>query len=862
MRANRLGFPGFLGTVALAAALGAGTARAATLPFTINFDCPAGAGDIGTYWISLPNNSPLKTAEALCGAIPNALEVAQKYPDSDYPQEPFETYTYDCVNHTCTAGAWDAFQSSPPPPESGCATSSCFCIDPGEGIQVKVSAPSSLVVTGSETSDPISMAPVGYRYLVSVPYETNMVTWEDLANAYSLHTFGVDRGTIQSLDPCTGVYTSVRAGTSAAVAALLVPGVAYSIISDFIPATITNPTNADHDSDGDGISDALDTCTDIDGDGFGDPGFPVNTCPTDNCPTIPNPGQLVPGDDPDKDGLGAPCDNCPTVFNPNQADSDHNGIGDPCDHPVHDLGISLYYDSFPSRTPCPNQPLMFCATYRNLGNFYETSAAARFTVATGSSFAPAGAPSLKNCGSTPTVATTNFGTTMRYDLVWNQAGGFLPGTECTICEAGTVTVSLNGFLVYSGIITLDGTHQDPITSPATSANTANQVVKVTCALDPNDLAVEPQGCGQPGLVRPGTPLKYTIRFQNLGNAPAHDVVVEDKLDPGLDLATFDILDSSHLVTSVTLDADHVLRWSFLGIDLPAAVDDEPGSHGFVSFTATPRADLPSGTEIHNSAGIYFDLNPAVVTNTVVNTVTSNPLPGGPGPDPEICNGIDDNCDGQVDEEPDASLSCASISLCDQPATCVAGKCVALPALDCSDTNACTDDTCDPFVGCVHTNNSAPCDDANPCTVGDTCSAGVCQPGSAPKDADADTHVDALCGGDDCNDADPLVWSAPVEVTGLLVGSGAPTEISWSDQAVSAGPGTSYDRVGGNLRLPSGGMDFGSVACFGSAAASPWDDAQPDPAAGSGYWYLVRARNSCGVGTYGSPARDASITACP
>ena len=33
-----------------------------------------------------------------------------------------------------------------------------------------------------------------------------------------------------------------------------------------------------------------DLCTDTDGDGYGNPGFP-NTCAEDNCPSVPNPNQ-------------------------------------------------------------------------------------------------------------------------------------------------------------------------------------------------------------------------------------------------------------------------------------------------------------------------------------------------------------------------------------------------------------------------------------------------------------------------------------------------------------------------------------------------------------------------------------------
>jgi len=64
---------------------------------------------------------------------------------------------------------------------------------------------------------------------------------------------------------------------------------------------VHNPDQEDYDEDGEG--DVCDTCTDKDGDGFGDPGFPENICALDNCPDTANPSQA----DADSDGVGDAC---------------------------------------------------------------------------------------------------------------------------------------------------------------------------------------------------------------------------------------------------------------------------------------------------------------------------------------------------------------------------------------------------------------------------------------------------------------------------------------------------------------------------------------------------------------------------
>ncbi|HEU5180145.1 MAG TPA: hypothetical protein VFW45_05100 [Candidatus Polarisedimenticolia bacterium] len=168
-------------------------------------------------------------------------------------------------------------------------------------------------------------------------------------------------------------------------------------------------------------------------------------------------------------------------------------------------------------------------------------------------------------------------------------------------------------------------------------------------------------------------------------------------------------------------------------------------------------------------------------------------------------------------------------------------------------------------GAVTTNatvsgNGGTCSDGNPCTVNDTCLSGICAAGPL-RDADGDGHVDAACGGNDCNDADASILKAPVEVSNLKVLTVSPSSLAWDSQAIAAGSGTLYDLVSGSL--PStGGIVFSPAACLQNSTTATFSDVRPVPAIQTGSWYLVRGRNSCGVATYGSTLRDASIPACP
>lgn len=145
------------------------------------------------------------------------------------------------------------------------------------------------------------------------------------------------------------------------------------------------------------------------------------------------------------------------------------------------------------------------------------------------------------------------------------------------------------------------------------------------------------------------------------------------------------------------------------------------------------------------------------------------------PSEEVCNGIDDDCDGLVDEVdcddgnpctddscvaeegcvnlPLDNVECLDGDACTQVDRCEAGVCVGDPVL-CDDTNPCTDDLCDSTEGCVYTENYASCDDGEPCTFGDTCKLGVCVPGPTLSCDDQNP-----CTEDSCDPVNGCVFSA-------------------------------------------------------------------------------------------------------
>lgn len=146
-------------------------------------------------------------------------------------------------------------------------------------------------------------------------------------------------------------------------------------------------------------------------------------------------------------------------------------------------------------------------------------------------------------------------------------------------------------------------------------NNASFVATVLNSYDPND-----KQCQLPTFIQPDVQenLQFTVRFQNDGNYPALNVVVRDTISTNLDLSTFRFIGSKHPV-SYSIDAvSREVVFRFSGIQLLPSVDSLEGSQGYFTYEIKELPNLSLNSEITNTAFIYFDFNPAIITNTTLN----------------------------------------------------------------------------------------------------------------------------------------------------------------------------------------------------------------------------------------------------
>ena len=180
----------------------------------------------------------------------------------------------------------------------------------------------------------------------------------------------------------------------------------------------------------------------------------------------------------------------------------------------------------------------------------------------------------------------------------------------------------------------------------------------------------------------------------------------------------------------------------------------------------------------------------VCTGKLTACVDGKPQCDAPTPKPEVCNGLDDDCDGQTDTdveacddgnactkdlcnnsggckyEPVNGPKCEDGNVCTENDSCAEGKCQGGKPLACDDGDACSTDSCSPANGCVHEPATAGLcpDDGNPCTQ-DVCQAGKCAHVGVDKGApcldDGDPCTQDVCDAGQCvhvstKDGDPCL----------------------------------------------------------------------------------------------------------
>ena len=230
--------------------------------------------------------------------------------------------------------------------------------------------------------------------------------------------------------------------------------------------------------------------------------------------------------------------------------------------------------------------------------------------------------------------STNARVTLKYSVKYSQpASWHLPPTTYShpvlTWDIAGVTASAPqtdmyfvGWAPYSGLLLAGDTVVEEITvipTTGTDCDTANNhivrvdTVKASC--DPNLIEVAPAGCFDTA-----TNFRFTIHFENTGNDTAYNVYVLDTLSDYLDLNTLKIIMSSAQVMNIyqyTEGGHNIVKFDFPGIKLL-----DSSWHGLndgsLIYTIGLKTGMPPGASLFSRAGIYFDYNDVVMTNTVQN----------------------------------------------------------------------------------------------------------------------------------------------------------------------------------------------------------------------------------------------------
>lgn len=233
------------------------------------------------------------------------------------------------------------------------------------------------------------------------------------------------------------------------------------------------------------------------------------------------------------------------------------------------------------------------------------------------------AANLQSCGSQSGVLTLNISPKYTYStaavtptsisgntVTWNLTGlNSLYVQTIVVYVTPTTTVSLGDTICNSVSIT-------PTSGDVNTANnTDSRCNTVVSSFDPNAKTVKPEG-----YFFPGDWFTYRIDFENLGNDTAFNIHILDTLSTHLNENSLEIINSTHAMTHKLVKSGtlNILKFEFPDIMLPDS-NSKLYNKGYVEFRIRTKIGIAPNTTIYNKAGIYFDINPVVMTNATENT---------------------------------------------------------------------------------------------------------------------------------------------------------------------------------------------------------------------------------------------------
>jgi len=153
------------------------------------------------------------------------------------------------------------------------------------------------------------------------------------------------------------------------------------------------------------------------------------------------------------------------------------------------------------------------------------------------------------------------------------------------------------------------------------------VVTVVAPHDPNYIAVDHEKIYKQ-FITDFNQLAYTVHFQNMGNAPAENVVIRQIVPKELKSDYIYVIGASSAMQlqKVNNGNNTELVWTFDNINLSPASEDSISSTGYVSFSMFPES-LEKDDSIILEADIYFDSQPAINTNEAITSLICKGVAG-------------------------------------------------------------------------------------------------------------------------------------------------------------------------------------------------------------------------------------------